>query len=222
MSVTINQDDLARLSFTLAGIKNGAATVLSRGINKGIDGVGPETKTVVQDTHNIKATVISRQIKKIKSTPSNLSAKATIGDDSYGHGRGTAVIDFKGGRQTKKTGYRVQLKKNKGVVNLKNAFVATMKSGHKGVFVRAGYTNLAVNGAVGSSRFSVSQNRRIATSTTVLKDKTQRKEAIKEVFSTSTVDAISNSGNFKSMQSKVIGRIDRELERQTNLLLSRI
>lgn len=222
MKMSINQSDLASVKMTLGVVKGGAATALSRSLNKGVDGVGPEVKSVVQGTHNIKSTVITSQITKVKSSPTNLSAKATVGKGVYGRGRGTAVIDFSGGRQTKKNGYRVMLKKNKGVVNLKDAFVATMKSGHKGVFVRAGYSNLFTGGGAGfATRYSKKQGKVVSASTAAAKKGRMRKEAIKEVFSTSVVDSLSNPTNYAGMQDRVIGRIDAELARQTNLLLSR-
>ncbi|MDF1577677.1 MAG: flagellar basal body-associated FliL family protein [Desulfobulbales bacterium] len=200
MKITINESDLADFHFLLSGIESGADKALSRALNKGVDGVGPEIKTIVQSTHNIKSTTITGQIRKQKASPQHLRAKVTVGQGAYGRGKGTAIIDFAAGRATRRSGYRVKLKKNKGIVTLANAFVATMKSGHKGVFVRVGYTNLY-------SRENGSPS--------------ARKEAIKEVFSTSTVDALKNPGNYATLRAKVIARINNELARQTDLLLSR-
>jgi hypothetical protein len=211
LKVRINQADLFKVGLLLGGIEKGSATAISRAVNKGLDGVSPEVKSVVGSEINAKAKAVTSQVKVIKTWPGNLNGKAVIGEGAYGRGKGTALIDYRNSRQTKK-GVTVVLKSGRSRTLIPGAFIATMRSGHRGVFRRAGYTNLYE--PRGTKGIFIEGGKVITP-----KSPGQRREAIKELFSTSVVDAMGD--NLPLVVYRVQARIDKELSRQVDLLLSK-
>lgn len=208
MRLSINPADLLKVNFLLAGVKNGAPTVLARAVNKALDGGSPEVKAVVMATTNIKSTTIGEQVKATeRATAQHIKGKVVIGEGVYGKGLGVALIDYYNVRETKK-GVTYQVAKGKPRLLLAGGFKATMKSGHTGVFLRAGSTNLTYGRGVKDTLRGT------------VKPVDQRKEAISEVFRTSVVDA--SGDQLPAVVEKMQGRLDNELDRQLNLLLDKL
>lgn len=85
------------------------------------------TKRIIREDYNIKGKDLSKVIKK--TTADKRGRLASI----IATGRGIALFKFKA-KQTKK-GVSVTVKKGKRKL-LRGHFIATMPSGHKGVFIR--------------------------------------------------------------------------------------
>lgn len=197
MNIQINQGDLFRVHAMLSGIKNGVPRVIMRSVNKTMPGVRTDIVAEVRKSQNVKAGAVRKQIKVNKASVTDLRASVDVGRDAfgrpvYGRGLGLPIIGYSGPRQTKK-GVTVEIRKGQGRKLVKGAFVATMKSGHKGVFKRRG-----------SSR---------------LRD---RVEPIKELFTTSVPDALSNGPALATVMVKGQVRLDKNINHETDYLLSQI
>jgi len=128
ISAKINPHQLAEASRLLAGIKNGAERAGTRAINKVARSTrGQVVRQIASQTGLKQKDVRARIVKLTLATFKAMFARLTL------LGRPIRLADYGTVRQTKK-GVR---HKAKGVENpLPEAFVATMRTGHKGVFRR--------------------------------------------------------------------------------------
>lgn len=90
--------------------------------------------------YNLKVSDIKKALEIVRATPSKLSAKVVAS------GKPIPLINY-GAKQTAK-GVSVQVLYGRKVIS--HAFIATMPSGHKGVFMKAGsgHKKVAKNGRV--------------------------------------------------------------------------
>ena len=129
MQVNISQRDILDIEATLLGIRNGATKALARAINKTLTGVRTDKTNEAAKVLNLKKADIRNAVKINKATWSNMSASVKR------TGKPVALSKFKGTRQTKK-GVSVLVKTGGQRTILPHAFIATMTSGHVGVFWR--------------------------------------------------------------------------------------
>lgn len=193
MQVAINQSDLAKINFMLGSLGKNAAVVMSRSVNKTIDGVKTDIKAVVRSTNNFKLKDIEKQIsaKKTFVSGTNMSeGRVAVGGNSfYGRGKGTAVIGVVGARKITK-GISIQINVDGARKLIPGAFKATMKSGHVGIFRREKYSRLR-----------------------------DRKTPIKELFTTSVPDAISDDKAFDQVRENAKKRLDINIAAQFKYVL---
>jgi hypothetical protein len=225
IKVEVNSGDRLAVDLLLGELGKAAPRVLMRATNKTITGVKTEIKTIIREDTNFKARDIAKRLRDKKSSivGQGISpGKVEVGGQSaYGRGKGFPLAAVEGLRVTTK-GVTAEIIKGRGRQLIPGAFKAKMKSGHTGIFLRAGYTNLAVNGAYGSSRYSRSQKKMVAVSTMVKKDPKTRKEAIKELFTSSVADRISSPREYEVLRFKAQKRMDRAIIDELNYMLSTV
>lgn len=113
-----------------------AEKALIRTLNRTIDKVRVAASRTVRETYNIKAGDLNKSVKVSKAGPSKFETILNI------FGKPVGLIAF-GARQTAK-GVTYKILKGGGRDRLTHAFIATMKSGHRGVFERIGKTRLKI------------------------------------------------------------------------------
>jgi len=102
---------------------------LNQAINKTLKKAATISDTVIRESLNLKKQKVFKSFTIVSSSIAKLQGLLRV--------RGTPqpLIDFKDTKQTKK-GVTFKVKKEKGRRLLKGAFIATMRSGHRGVFQR--------------------------------------------------------------------------------------
>lgn len=127
-SVKIDKEDLADVEAAMIGIKNGYAKIVVRSLNKTITGVRTDAVKEVQKEITPKAKVIRDTFILNKANYANLSASVES------TGWPLPLIHYLA--RAVKMGVSFQVFKRDGRSTLRGGFIATMKSGHKGVFWR--------------------------------------------------------------------------------------
>jgi len=127
-SVNVSKTDLAEVERTMTGIKNGYPKVVSRSLNRTLTGVRTDAVKEIGKVITPRAKTIRSTFTIKKASFRNLTAavKSTGGP--------LPLIEYKA-RATKK-GVTVQVKKKSSRSLWPGAFIATMPSGHKGIFSR--------------------------------------------------------------------------------------
>lgn len=125
-------DQLAQLSDRFAD------TAIKNALNRMASMTQAEANRQIRQTYNIKISALNKQMTTIKATPANLTATVLT------KGRAYPIIGFAGTAQVA-TGVQVQIKVNGGPKVIAHAFIQTMKSGHKGVFLRVGKKSLPID-----------------------------------------------------------------------------
>lgn len=128
ISIKIDKEDLANVESAMVGVKNGYAKVLVRSLNKTILGVRTDAVKEIGKEITPKAKIIRDTFVLSKATYAWL--KATVKSTGWP----VPVIHY-AARSVKK-GVTYKIRQAGGRLLLKHAFIATMKSGHKGVFWR--------------------------------------------------------------------------------------
>jgi len=134
--------DIAKAHLLLSHIENGAPKAINAALNRTIEGVRTDVTREVTRTYDIKARDVRAVMKIKKSDIASLRASLS------GAGNPIPLINFrvspnKPGAQKAGTALRVSVKRSGGKV-ISGAFVAQMKSGHVGVFVRKDKKRLPV------------------------------------------------------------------------------
>lgn len=128
MRVEVSQQDLYNVRTLLAGIGNAVPKITRMAVNKTLAGVRTDATNEVSKVITPKKAEIRKAISVKKMGAADDSAYVRC------KGRRMALIHFKA-RPTKK-GVTVQVLKSESRSLIKHAFIATMKTGHKGVFWR--------------------------------------------------------------------------------------
>lgn len=111
----------------LAGARDMQDKAMASALNKMADQVKVAASREVRDAgYNLKAATVKKSIKVRRASPGNLRASVVA------RGRPIPLIQY-GARQTAR-GVTVNVLNGRKLI--KGAFIATMRSGHKGVFVR--------------------------------------------------------------------------------------
>jgi len=126
-AIELNKADLANVQIALAGVKNGASRVLSRAINKTLDGVRTDSvNEIAKEITPTKKTIRGTFTVK-KTSVSNLEGR------TYSRGKPLGLIHYSA-RQTKK-GVSVKVKRSGKRAIILGAFIAKAK-GATNVFWR--------------------------------------------------------------------------------------
>jgi len=128
-SVKINESDLINVKDILADIKGAGDRVIVRATNKTFAGVRTDASREIGNILNAQKSAIDDTFKITKMSTVNSPAMIESTGDPV------ALINFKNTRQTKQ-GVSVQVRKDKPRQIIVGAFIAKMKSSHKGVFWR--------------------------------------------------------------------------------------
>lgn len=151
----------------LGNLKSKAPLVLSRAINRAISNVKKNSAKETSSRYYITSGEVKKTLRLVKASKSSLKA-AVISS-----GSGIALSKFKvnpgtpvryrGASRSPKV-YRAGVKKSGGVKPLAGdpkAFIAVMKSGHKGVFERTSDASLPIKQLYGPSVPQIMKNQDI-------------------------------------------------------------
>ena len=144
ISLKIKVEDIARVERELAGMRNAGNRVLARGLNKTLGGVRTDISVEIRKELNVKKATIDKTSRITKAMPDRLTASIES------MGQPLPLSSFSGTRQRVK-GVSVKVKQNHSRKVIPGTFLATMQSGHTGVFWRMGKKRLPL-----SQRFSSS------------------------------------------------------------------
>ncbi|MBN2397100.1 MAG: phage tail protein [Deltaproteobacteria bacterium] len=128
VNVEINQSQLNRACLLLSTVKCGAAKVTARAINRTLSGVKTDASAEIRNEITATKKYVDRTFKIQKASTVNLRGAVSS------TGRPLPLIAFST-RKTKK-GVSVLVKKGRTRKVIPHTFIATMKSGHEGVFWR--------------------------------------------------------------------------------------
>ncbi len=129
LSIGVNESQLRDLTETLAHVTNGVPRAISGAINKVLPKARTRFVKAVGDRITVPARAIRERVAIRKATPANLEGFVTVTR------RPIPLIEFKA-RQTKRGGVTVQVRKGTAREKFPDSFIATMTSGHTGVFRR--------------------------------------------------------------------------------------
>jgi len=132
INLIADKESLNRTKLMLAGLGNLYSPVLSRAINKTLTTV----RARAVDELYLKLNL--RQITLRETFSFNKASYQKPSGDVVSRGKPVPLIDFVGTRQLARGGVSVQIKRGGERYKLIHAFIATMKSGHVGVFERQG------------------------------------------------------------------------------------
>lgn len=128
MNVTVRVD-AAGVRRALAGLSDATSSrAIVRALNRAVDAGKTEAVKLTREELNLKAADVRESISVRKAGASLARAEIVIAP------KPVPLIDY-GARQTK-TGVTVKVKRGGGRSLVRHAFVATMRSGHRGVFSR--------------------------------------------------------------------------------------
>lgn len=130
----------------LASVKNGAPKAVARGLNRGLAKAKTVAVEEIAKEVNLKKSVIRATLSERKATYTDprcwLQSKDRRGVPAYDKTKAWKIrnqvpgLHF-GGKQLKR-GYSFQFKHGRPRTHFPGAFVAIMKNGHAGIFIRRG------------------------------------------------------------------------------------
>jgi hypothetical protein len=138
--------DITEVMSMLNGLqRNGIKKAASRALNKTLTTVNAVAAREIKNDigGSIKIGDIKSLLRQIKSNPIQLIASLIAS------GKRLPLIKIDPGARQNSAG--VKYKNSKGTVIIPGAFIATMKSGHKGVFKRKGVSRLPIKELAGAS-----------------------------------------------------------------------
>ena len=129
VSIRINREDLDRVASTMEGIRNGYEKILVRSLNKTITGVRTDAVKEIGKEITPKAKIIRDTFKLEKANYARLTASVKS------IGWPLPLINYAARKVAKGVSFKIN-KRDASRTTLRGAFIATMRSGHKGVFWR--------------------------------------------------------------------------------------
>jgi len=130
--IKINDTDLKNVEKMLGNVQGAVPRVISRAINDTLAGVKTDASAEIRQVITLKKAAVDKTFRTVKANVTTLSGLFES------KGSPVPLIDY-GARQTTK-GVSVQVKRGNPRSLIEGAFIATMKSGHKGVFWRQWHT----------------------------------------------------------------------------------
>jgi len=129
IKIFIHPADRAKIQDMFSGMKTIGEKVLSRSLNKTLTGVRTDASTEIRKVLNAKQAAVNETFSLNKATTKKMTASIVS------TGKPLGLIDFVGTTQKLK-GVSVLVTKGGKRKIIPGTFIATMKSGHKGVFWR--------------------------------------------------------------------------------------
>lgn len=148
IKVTVDERSFREAAHILRAVPRAVPRVFRRAINRTVDMAATDLKRRVGKQITTKKGEIAKGISKKKATYTNLTG--SIGTKAFRPG----LLAFPGTKQTKH-GVRYRLSRTAGRKTIEHGFIATMPSGHRGVFVRGGPSRLPIREARGPSIWKV-------------------------------------------------------------------
>jgi len=217
IQIYINQDDVAKVKTMMAGILDGATKVMVRALNLTLTGVKTDASTEIRNIITAKKSTVDATFKTSKATATKLSATF------QSTGRPLPLIAYSV-NQTQK-GVSVQVRKDKPRKVLAGAFIATIKSGHKGVYWRVYRSTRKKSGKIDTA---------IGRSGYVFNSKTGRyfpiwalpkayRLPIKERFGPGITDYLGDKGPIMAkVLAEAVDRLHTNIEHELNFELSKL
>lgn len=112
------------------------AVAMARGLSKVAKQGATVAKTNIAKEYNVKAAVVADRL-NVKSSSNGLHATISAKPKRVGSSGKSRIplIDF-GATQSKKNGVKFKIRRNGSAARMRHAFIATMPSGHRGVYQR--------------------------------------------------------------------------------------
>lgn len=148
VKVTVDERSFREATHILRAVPRAAPRVFRRAINRTVDMAATDLKRRVGTKITAKKGEIAKGLSKKKATYANLTG--SIGAQPFRPG----LLGFPGTRQTKR-GVTYRVSRSAGRKTIEHGFIATMPSGHRGVFARGGPSRLPIREARGPSIWKV-------------------------------------------------------------------
>lgn len=202
VEVVIDDKEIKHLERQLAGIRDGMPRVMSRSINKVLSSARTESARQIAGEIKVKVTTARRGMIILKATFEKWFGTITLS------ARRIPLIEF-GARELKKQGgvsYRIEKEGKRK--RIPRAFIATMPTGHKGVFMRK---------PIGVKKGSAIVRRRGAPLVPRLPIGELRGPSIKDVFRNApAIIAAVTQKAATGLQKEVSRQIELQLKRGNN------
>lgn len=177
----------------LTGIKSAYDKAIIRALNRASKSAASKVNKQIRDTYNIKASDINKYIKIIPATSKRPYVMLYFRDRNIG------LIKFKA--KQKEPGVEASVKRSDKHI-YKSSFIATMPSGHTGVFVRFGPKVPAKRGY--HARFN------------------KKRQKIKELWGVNTMRIFGAAQSQELLEDQFRERFNIEFERDLKYFLSRV
>ncbi len=198
-TIRINADDVARVKSALAGVSGAVERVCMRAINDGLAGMKTDASAEIRSVITLKKSTVDATFKTVKASVTSLSGVFAS------TGKPVPLIEY-GARQTTK-GVSVQVKRNNPRSVVVGTFIATMKSGHKGVFWRVWHerTRKPVNKRLPYGKLPV-----------------KYRLPIEQKYGPRVPDILENEPVMASVMKKADDRMHKNIDRELNFELSKL
>lgn len=217
MTLTLNQIDVDSVKKMLGDCKTAPEKVISRALNKTMTGIKTDASTEIRAILNAKKADVDDTFRVTSASVAAMSCKFVS------TGKPLPLMTF-GARNTKK-GVSVQVKKTSARKVISGAFIATMKSGHKGVFWRKWHdrgvpTKTGMEVQMSKLGYFWSKQSRQFLPFAMLPYKYRL--PIKELYSSRVPDVLSDPPVINSVIEKANARLVVNLDREVNFELSKM
>ena len=149
IQVRVDERSFKEAAHILRAVPRAVPRVFRRAINRTVDMAATDLKRRVGAQITAKKGEIAKGISKKKASYANLIG--SIGAKPFRPG----LLAFPGTRESTKHGVRYRLSRTAGRKTIEHGFIATMPSGHRGVFARGGPSRLPIREARGPSIWKV-------------------------------------------------------------------
>lgn len=164
--------DIAPVQQALAGIRNGAPRAAARAINRSITTLNAQASREIAKDVGLPVTQVKKSLRIIRARFESLVGSVEV------TGRRIPIIAF-AARQTRRgVTYRGR---GGGRKVIPGSFIATMRSGHEGVFRRRSKRRLPIIELLGPSLPKVAANAAIVATIRRIADEAMRKNLLAEV-----------------------------------------
>ena len=205
-SVTLNQNDVRSLEASLSEIKLGSKDAIIAATNDSMAGVKTEAARLVGEVITAKISTIKSHFVINKMNKSDMTADITAA------GKPLPLIEYSARSVVKGTSVQVLRKSTRSVI--RHAFIATMLSGHKGVFWRAPRK-------VGTGKWPVGRRMKLPSPFGVYDKLTKFQLPIEELYGPRIEDILDNDEIINPILDHASQRFDDRLEYHTERLLAR-
>ena len=203
LNLEINPAQIREVELMFAGIQNSAVKVLTRAINKTLTGARTDMTDEAYQELNTTKTVIRSSIVVEKASWANLTGKTSRA------GKPLSLAKFTGTAQRVK-GVSVKVLRSGKRSILGHAFIATMKSGHVGVFWRKDDTFV---GYADKPKLDGLEYGRLPE---------KYRLPIKELFGPRVEDILAKAERWENVESKANARLLKNMEAEIAFELSRL
>lgn len=148
IQVKVDERSFKEAAHILRAVPRAVPRVFRRALNRTVDMAATDLKRRVGAQITVKKGKIAKGISKKKASYANLTS--SIGAKPFRPG----LLDFPGTKESRH-GVRYRISRTAGRKTIEHGFIATMPSGHRGVFARGQPTRLPIREARGPSIWKV-------------------------------------------------------------------